>query len=172
MGFDFDVRVIPQLSSMIVQLIATVLLYLLLRHFLYEPVSKFMNDRKSRIKGEIDDAKTTKEEALELKEEYETRLSLARKESQEIVESARKRGEEVKDDIVNEAKKEAQGIVEKAQKEIQIEKEKALEEIKLQVADMAVMGASKILGENLDAGVHKDMIDKFIDEVGESKWQN
>jgi F-type H+-transporting ATPase subunit b len=169
---DFDVRVLPQLSSMILQLIATVVLFFILRHFLYKPVSKFMNDRKEGIQKDIDDAKALKNEAIELKSEYELKINEAKAEGQKIIEGSRKRGEEIKEDIVREARVEANSIMEKARVEIEREKEKALEEIKLQAGEMAILIASKVIDKNLDMNLQKDMIDKFVDEVGVDKWQN
>ena len=169
---EFDVRVIPVLSSMLLQLLATFILFLILRHFLYKPVSKFMNDRSEKIQGDIDDAKGLKNEATELKSNYEGRINTAKAEGQEIIENSRKRGEEIKESILAEAKVEAEGILAKARTEIEREKEKALEEIKLQAGDMAVLIAEKVINANIDANKQSDLIDKFVDEVGVDKWQN
>lgn len=168
----FDIRVIPDPILMILQLTATLLLYFILRHFLYKPVSEYMNGRKERIQDDIDDAKVLKEDALSLKNEYEVKITDAKKEGQEIIEASRKRGEEIRRDIVDEGKKEAEGILNRARKEIDIEKEKALDEIKLQAGEMALLIASKVIDENLDVSKQKYLIDKFINEVGESKWQS
>lgn len=169
---EFDVKVIPQLSSMILQLISTLILFFILRHFLYKPVSKFMNDRKEGIQSDIEGAETVKNEAYELKANYEERISSAKLEGQEIIENSRKRGEEIKDNILEEAKDEADGIITKARAEIEREKGKALEEIKLQAGDMALLVAEKVINANLNGQVQKDLIDKFVDEVGMEKWQN
>ena len=169
---DFDIRVLPISSSMILQLVATVILFFILKHFLHEPVSNYMKERKNRIQNDIDGAKALKEEAIELKSEYEAKINEAKAEGQEIIESARKRGEEIKEDIINEAKVEADGIIDRARKEIDREKEKALDEIKLQAGDMALLIASKVIDEELDVNLQQDLINKFIDEVGTDKCQN
>lgn len=169
---DFDIRVLPISSSMILQLVAIVILFFILKHFLHEPVSNYMKERENRIQSDIDGAKALKEEATELKSEYEAKISEAKAEGQEIIESARKRGEEIKEDIIDEAKVEANGIVDRARKEIEREKEKALDEIKLQAGDMALLIASKVIDEELDISLQQDLINKFIDEVGTDKWQN
>ena len=169
---DFDIRVLPISSSMILQLVATVILFFILKHFLHEPVSNYMKERKNRIQNDIDGAKALKEEAIELKSEYEAKINEAKAEGQEIIESARKRGEEIKEDIINEAKVEADGIIDRARKEIDREKEKALNDIKLQAGDMALLIASKVIDEELDISLQQDLINKFIDEVGTDKWQN
>lgn len=167
-----QVRALPELPSMILSWVALLLLYLMLRHFLYEPVSKALNDRKEKIKSDIDGAKVLKEEATVLRDDYESRISLAKKESQEIIEGARKRGEELKDGIVEEAKKEAEGIISRARREIVREREIAFQDIKSQAGEMAILIASKIMEEKINMDSQKNLIDKFIDEVGNSKWQS
>lgn len=169
---DINVRVIPELASMALTLGAFLVLLFGLKRLLYKPVSKMLNERQENIQDNIDEAKILKEEALQLKSQYESRIQEAKNESQMIIENGRKRGEEVKEDIVLEAKKEAKNILEKAKREIEVEKEKALLDVQTQAGEMAVLIASKIMGENLDLASQQDLINKFVDEVGTSKWQN
>ena len=169
---DIVVRALPELSSMILAWVALLLLYLMLRHFLYKPVSKALNDRKEKIQSDIDGAKVLKEEAESLRDDYESRINLAKKESQEIIESARKRGEELKEGILVEARKEAENIVDRARREIDREREVAFQEIKSQAGEMAILIASKIMEEQITMDKQNKLIDKFIDEVGSSKWQS
>ncbi|MDR7856946.1 F0F1 ATP synthase subunit B [Tissierella sp.] len=167
-----QVRTLPELSSMILAWAALFLLFLMLRHFLHKPVSKALSDRQEKIKSDIDGAKVLREEATALKDGYESKISHAKKESQEIIESARKRGEELKEGIVVEARKEAEAIISRARREIVREREVAFQDIKSQAGEMAVLIASKIMEEKINMDSQKGLIDKFIDEVGNSKWQS
>lgn len=168
---NIDIRVIPDALSMALTLTATLILFYGLRKLLYKPVSKMLNDRKEKIQQNIDGADSLKEEARKLKEEYELKISQAKKESQEIIEAGRKRGEELKEIIISEAKEEANSILERAKKEIAQEKEKALLDIKAQSAEMALLIASKVIEENLSLDKQQQLINKFVDEVGTQKWQ-
>lgn len=169
---DINVNVIPDFMSMILTLLAFLVLLFGLGKLLYEPVSKALNERQENIQRNIDEAKTSKEEALALKQQYEAKIQGAKKESQDIVEQGRKRGEEIREDIILEAKEEANNILEKARREIQIEKEKAMLDVQMQAGEMAVLIASKIVEENIDMAKQQDLIDKFVDEVGIREWQN
>lgn len=169
---DIVVRALPELSSVILAWVALLLLYIMLRHFLYNPVNEFLSKRKEKIQSDIDGAKVLKEEAETLRKDYESRISLAKKESQEIIESARKRGEELKQGIVFEARKEADSIIDRARREVVREKEAAFQQIKTQAGEMAILIASKIMEDEINADKQSALIDKFIDEVGTSKWQN
>ncbi|MCF6465050.1 F0F1 ATP synthase subunit B [Clostridium sp. Cult2] len=167
-----EIRVIPELSSMILTLLAGLILFWGLSKLLYKPVSKVLNDRKENIQKDIDGAKALKEEAVTLKAEYESKLQDAKNETQEIIENGRRRGEEIKEDIIVEAKKEAENIVEKAKREIQAEREKALLDVKMQAGEMAVLIASKIIEKDVDMASQQNLIEKFVDEVGTREWQN
>ena len=169
---EIQVLALPVVSSMILAWVALAILYFGLRHFMYKPVSEFLQNRKDKIKSDVEGAKLLKEEAISLRDDYESRIDLAKKESQEIVEGARKRGEELKDDILSEAKKEAEGIVSRARKEIIRERETAMQDIKSQASELAILIASKIMEEEVKLDKQSNLIDKFIDEVGNSQWQS
>lgn len=167
-----EIRVIPELSSMILTLLAGLILFWGLSKLLYKPVSKILNDRKEKIQKDIDGAKALKEEATTLRTKYESKILEARKETQEIIENGRRRGEEIKENIIAEAKKEAENIVERARREIEAEREKALLEVKMEAGEMAVLIASKIIERDVDIASQQDLIEKFVDEVGTREWQN
>lgn len=169
---EIQVLALPQLLSVVITLVSVFILYLILRKYLYTPVTNFLETRKAKIQGDLDEAKTAKKEAADLKSDYETKISEVKLEGQEIIENSRKRGNEIKDSILEEARLEAKNIVERARKDIALEKEKAYEDIKQSTGEMAVLIASKIMEENLTIDNQRNLIDKFIDEVGSSKWQN
>lgn len=169
---DIVVRPLPILESVILALVALLLIYLILRKFLHEPVTKMLNERKAKIQGDLDEAKVLQEEARIIKEDYESKINLAKVESQEIVEGARKRGEELRQGIVSDAKKEAELVMENARREIQRERDAALQDIKTQAAEIGVLIASQIMEDQVNEDKQKILIDKFIDEVGSSKWEN
>ena len=169
---EIQVLALPQLISVVITLVSVFILYLILRKFLYTPVTNFLEARKAKIQGDLEVAKAAKQEAADLKTDYEAKISEVKLEGQEIIENARKRGNDIKDSMLEEARQEAQTIIERARKDIVLEKEKAYEDIKKSTGEMAVLIASKIMEENITIDNQRNLIDKFIDEVGSSKWQN
>ena len=167
-----QVHILPDIPNLVMQIVATLILFLVLRHFLYRPVTELLAARGDKVYEEMAEAKKQKAEAENLKQEYEVRIQDAKDEARDIVEGAKKRGDQLKDEIVQEAKGEAGNILEKARTDMEREKEKVLNDLKSEVVDIAMLAASKVVEKDLDENTHKNMINKFITEVGESKWKN
>lgn len=172
MDIDIVVRAIPVLSSMILAWISLLILYLIAKKFLHGPVTKMIDDRKEKIKTNIDEASNLKEEALALKAEYESNIENAKKEAQGILESARQRGEELRQGIVEEARVEADAILTRAKKDIDMERDTALQGVQKEAVNMAVLIASKLIEEKISIENQENLINKFVEEVGTSKWQS
>lgn len=169
---DIQINVLPDLVNFSLQIAATIVLFLVIRHFLFKSVSEFLAARKERIAKDLEEAKLQREEADNLRKEYETRIDEAKNEARGIVESAKKRGEELKDQILVEAKTEAGNVLAKARNDIERERERTMAELKSEVVEIAMMAAEKVVEKSLDEKAHSEMIKKFVDEVGEAQWQN
>lgn len=125
-----------------------VILYLLLKKFLFGPVVKVMDQRKALLESQFASARETEQKAMELKKQYETSIHSAQAESTRILEKAREDGEAEYRRIVSEAGEKADQMVAKAQTAIAEEKEKALKEMESDIAALAMDAAEKILEEN------------------------
>ena len=167
---DIQVRVIPELQTMIVTAVVLLIIYLIFRKFLYKPVARYMQNRSDLIQSEIDNAYDLKLEAKYIKENQEKIINDAHIQSKKIIEDAKKISDGIKDNIILEAKREAKEIIKKAEKQAQKQKLDALEDMKNQSVDLAVLIAQKILEEQLNVDKQNLLIDKFIEEVGASHW--
>nr|WP_300006062.1 F0F1 ATP synthase subunit B [Tissierella sp.] len=169
---EIQVLALPQLIPMIITLVSTFILFLILKKYLHKPVTDFIQKRQDDIATEISEAKALKQEAIDIRADYEGRIEKAKLEGQEIVESSRVRASELEKIMLAEAKIEADKAMDRARKEIMREKEKAYEDVKKSAGEMAILIASKIMEKDLDLENQNILIDKFIDEVGTSQWQN
>ena len=86
--FDLDWQLLADSCLMI---IAIFVLFLALSYFLFNPARKFLNDRKEKIRGELEEAKDNQEKAAELKAQYEAKLKDIDKEAEDILSDARRR---------------------------------------------------------------------------------
>jgi F-type H+-transporting ATPase subunit b len=158
--------------TFVFQIVNTLILYLVLKKFLFVPVTEFIQGRQDEIQSSYDDAEKTNEEAKNLKSEYENKLDKVEEEKQEILIAAKKKADEQGSEIIKESKEQAAKLKEKAEQEIEIEKKKAINDVKDDISSMVIMAASKVLENEVDESRNKKLVDDFIKEVGESKWQN
>ena len=156
-------------STVIFAIINFCILVVGLKVFLYKPVCNMLDSRKEEVANNLNSAEEAKLEAQKLKDEYAAQLQNARSEAQDIINQAAKIGEQTKADIVTEAREEASRLTAKAQAEIAREKTEALNEIRNEIADLAVLAASKVVGKTIDVADHQNMVNDFVKEVGEAK---
>ena len=142
-------------------IINLIVLFLLLRHFLINPVSNIMEQRRKLIADGLQNAQDTQDEANRLKAEYEEALSGAKKESAEIVDKARIDARAEYDRIVGEAGAKAGNIIENAKENVRIEREQTMKELQSQIAGLAIASAKKIVGDK-----EQNIYDQFLGEVG------
>lgn len=158
--------------TFVFQLANTLILFLILKHFLFGPITTFMQKRENDIKKQIQDAKDLDEQAQALKADYEAKLATAEDEGKEIVKKFTQRAENRAFEIVKTAEAEVDAMKLKAHRELERERIKAVNELKGQISELTILAASKVVEKDLNEADHKELINKFISEVGETQWQN
>ena len=144
-----------------------IVLYYLLRRFLYKPLSEFMENRRQKIQGDLKTSRESKEEAEKLKAQYEEKIRASQQEAQAIIDRAARKGEEIVNESAKDARKESEAILAKARQELEMEKEKAFRELQDQVALLSVRLAEKIIEKELDPASQSKLVKDYIDEVNQ-----
>ncbi len=148
-------------------LLNTVALFLVLKHFLFKPVKKMIDDRQQEIDGLYKDAETAKADADAMQAEYRQKLSAAQQTSERLVKEAVARGQSREEEIIRKANQEASAILDKAAADIAMEKKKAVNDAKDEISGIAMAVAGKIVGRQLNDADQADLIDHFINELGD-----
>ena len=147
----------------------TVLLFLVLKHFLFKPVMKMIADRQKEIDDLYDAADSAKASAEALEAEYQQKLSVAAETSERLVKEAADRGRLREEEIIRQANREAGAILDKAAADIAQEKKKAINDAKDEISDIAMAIAEKVVGRSLNAADQAGLVDRFIEELGETR---
>lgn len=137
------------------------------KKFLYGPILKIINDRQQEIDDLYADAGNAKKEAQALQAEYQEKLSAAQATSERMVKEAVARGQAREEEILRKANQEAAAIMDKAAADIAQEKKKALNDAKNEIADLSLAIAGKVVERELNEADQTDLIDRFIDRLGE-----
>jgi F-type H+-transporting ATPase subunit b len=144
----------------------------ILSKLLYKPVTNFLNARKERIAGTIDEADEKLKAADELKAEYEAKLKDIESERIQILEEARKNAVKNKEQAVAEARKEAEAIKNRAMTEIQREQDKAKDEIRKQIVEVSALVSGKFVAAKMTENEQDELIDKTISDLEGATWLN
>lgn len=143
-----------------------VVLFLLLRTFLYKPVKKFMTEREAKFAGERAEIDADRKQANALKAQYEAAMESAKVAAEKIAEEKRRAVEREADDRLDKARREAQSILAQAKAQAAEEHEEMLSELKTQTAELAVDLAGRILEREVSPRDHQHMIESFFKRVG------
>ena len=150
-------------------LLNTILLFLVLKHFLFQPVMNMIADRQKEIDDLYDAAGSAKASAEALEKEYQQKLSVAAETSERLVKEAADRGRIREEEIIRQANREASAILDKAAADIAQEKKKAINDAKDEISGIAMAIAEKVVGRSLNAADQASLVDHFIEELGETR---
>ena len=153
--------------NLVFTIINLLVLYLLMKKFLFGPIIKVMDVRKAMIDQQFAGAKEQEDQAKALKEQYEGALKSAREESFQIMEQARKEAKAQADKTVEDTQANVSAMLAKAQEDINTERENAMRQMKDDVASLAMEAAGKIIGKNSGADQDLSLYDQFIEKAGD-----
>ncbi len=148
-------------------LLNTLLLFWVLKKYLFKPVTRMIDDRQKEIDDMYAEAGAAKNNACSLQREYEQKLSAAQQTGERIVKEAVARGQSREEAIVRQANAEASAILERASADIAQEKKKAINDAKNEISDMALAIAGKVVGRQLTQEDQSRLVEQFIEELGE-----
>jgi len=152
-------------------IVATVISFLLLVWLLsakaWGPLMKMMEERRINIESMLAQAENERQQAEQIKREYQEEMRKARQEAQEVIVKATKVSEGLANEILAASHAEAEKIKKSALADIERERDRAISEVKAQVADLSVLVAEKIIRQKLDMKGQGQLIEQFIQEVGE-----
>lgn len=156
------------LGNIIITLGSVLLLYVLIRKFAWEQLTGIFKAREEKIANDIDGAEKARQEAESLASKRQEELKGARTEAAQIIDNAKETGKNQESKIIAEAHDEAKRLKEKANQDIAQSRTEALAGVKGEVADLTVLLAEKVIKQNLDAQGQSDLIDSYLDQLGEA----
>lgn len=156
-------------ATILATLLNTLILFLLLKKFLFGRVNKMLDERRNNVETTYREADDAKEKALSMKTEYTEKLESAKTESAQLVKEATQKAQKRSDDIIFAAKGEASKLISKANTDIELEKKRAVNQIKDEISDIAMAMASKAVEKEIKPEDNDRLIEEFISQMGEGK---
>ena len=157
------------LWQILISLANLLIMFLILKRFLFKPVQNVMAARQQQVDKMYGDAEEDRSAAKGMKEEYEARLATAREEADGIVKNAVQSAQRKGDAILSEASAQASHMKQKAEEEISMERKQMLMDVRSEISDIAVSIASKVVEREIQKKDHENFVDEFIRNVGEEQ---
>ncbi len=152
------------LPLLVVFVINFIILFVLLRLFLYKPVLKMLDERARRTKEAMEMAEATKKQYEEARTEIQKQMEKGRQEAQAIIAQAIQTGERMKEEARQEASRQTQEMIERAREEIAAERERIVEDLRREFVEISIAAAEKVIRETLDREKHRKLIEETLKE--------
>ncbi len=145
-----------------------IVLYVLLKKFLFARVQKVLDQRQGMIQGQMDYAK--EQEALanqnlqQARETVENATKEAREKAQHILEAASRKEKEQ----LQASEEEAKRILISSRKQAEQERKKLLADTQDEMVTIAMLAARKAVGNNINEEKGKALFEDLLKKVGEA----
>jgi F-type H+-transporting ATPase subunit b len=146
-------------------IVTFICLSIVLAKFAWKPMLKALSDREEKIRSALEEADHARTEAAEMIKQNAKNLAHAEEEYKKMIREGKALAEKLKEDIVTKAKQQAQKELKLATEEIQRNVDAAKLQLRVEVADLAIKAAEKILEETLDEKRQKQLIDSVMNQL-------
>jgi F-type H+-transporting ATPase subunit b len=156
----------------IVSVVNFLVILFLLRRYLWGPILTVLANRAEKIREGLAMAEAARAEREKMKAEVERMLADARREAQAISERTTKAAEAAAADLRTQAKTEADRIRERGREDAKQLHDQALAQLRTELAGMVVLAASRVLGREVKAEQHRELIERSLDEAAAQLTEN
>ena len=155
----------PSYGLMVWTLVIFVVLLFVLAKFAFKPITAAVEAREQALQAAIDAAKRDREEAALLLAQHRANLDASRAEGQKLIADARVAAERVRAELVEQAHAEQGRMLERARAEIAGEQAKAIAQLRKEAVELAILGAGKVINQNLDRPANRELVESFLASV-------
>lgn len=152
-------------ANVIWTVVDLLILFLLMKKFLFGPVTAMLDQRAAAINADLDDAKAQKQAADVLLADHERQIGEARAEAGRIVADAKRRAEAAYEQKLAQAQEEIQRMQQQAARQIETDRRAMLAQTRREIARLSLLAASKVAQQRMDADNEFALVDDFLSEM-------
>ena len=152
--------------SLLWTVVDVLILYVLLRKFLFKPIQNVLDQRQKTIEADIAAAQTSKTEAAAALTTAQDKLRNVANEAAARREAYEKQAEGEKQQLLADAQKQADEIVAAGNAAVEIERQNKLREADAQATALARSMCEKLLKHNLTAQDDDQLLDDLLQKAG------
>ena len=160
----------PDIGLLFWMFLAFVVVFIVLARFGFPVIINMVEDRKKYIDESLRKAHEASERLENIRKEGETILQEAREKQSLIMKETAETRDAILEKAQEEAREESTRLLADAKKQIEVEKQNAIRDIRIQVAELSIQIAEKVLREKLSSDEQQmRMINRLLDEVSEAQ---
>jgi F-type H+-transporting ATPase subunit b len=152
-------------ATLLIQAIVLMILGWVTMKFIWPPLIVAIDERRRKIAEGLASAEKAEKSLADAKTSANEVLKEARVQASKIIEQANRRSGEMVDEARGTAKAEGDRLVADAKQDAALESSRAREQLRKEAAALAIAGAAKLLGREIDPKAHADLLDKLALEI-------
>jgi F-type H+-transporting ATPase subunit b len=151
--------------TLVVQMLVFATIIWITMKWIWPPILAAMDERQRKIAQGLAAAEEGEKELSQARDKADAIVREARERANQIIDHAQHRANEVVEQAKGAASSESARIVAAAQQQIELDTARAKESLRREVAGIAVGAASKLLGREIDARTHADLLDQLATQI-------
>lgn len=153
------------------QILNFLILFFILKFFLYKPIMAMLDERSQKIKQGLDDAENAKKSLQEADVQKIGILKVAKIDADKILENTKNVAQSLKQKSIEDAKKQSIDIVSDAKKQALEEFEKTSKQIGKMSVDISQKIVSKVLSELFTEQEKSAILSKAIEKIEKTGYE-
>lgn len=158
-----------RINLMFYTLIIFGIVFFLAWKFFLPKILSAVEAREKALEEAIEGAKRDREAAAALLAQHTAQLEAGRGEAQKFIADARAIAEKMRTDLLEQTRKEQGEMLERAKRDIEREKEKAIAQLRREAVEMAILGAGKVIEENVDSDKNRKLVESYLASIAPAK---
>jgi F-type H+-transporting ATPase subunit b len=152
-------------ATLIIQSLVLLILGWVTMKFIWPPLIAAIEERQRKIAEGLAAADKGEKSLADAQAAATDIVKEARQQAAKIVDQANRRSNEMIDEAKSTANAEGQRLVSDARQEVALEKSRLRDQLRAEVGTLAIAGAGRVLGREIDAKAHADLIEQLALEI-------
>jgi F-type H+-transporting ATPase subunit b len=152
-------------ATLFIQSLVFVILGWVTMKFIWPPLIAAIEERQRKIADGLAAADKGEKSLAEAETKVNELVKDARVQAGKIVEQANRRSNEMVDEAKAAANAEGARLLGNARQEAALESGRARDQLRSEVGALAIAGAAKVLGREIDARAHADLIEQLAQQI-------
>ena len=155
-------------SEIFVQIINFLLVFFLLKIFLWRRFLGFLDRRQEHMTQEFNKIQQAQTEVSQLKTEYQQKINQIEEAARSRIQNAVLEAQRISQEIKDQANRDAEKIIASAKEELQFELRKAKEALKVTVVDLTIQATQQLIQEKLTPEMDKKLVENFLTQIDQT----